>query len=88
MLTDALEPHVVSSMKQQHGHLFAAQRRYLRYLAILAVVITLYYVYFFSYFGIPWVKWCAAAVKSGVISCECLSGMTFPNGRLCIIFRK
>ena len=54
MLTDALEPHVVSSLKQQHGHLFAAQRRYLRYLAILAVVITLYYVYFFSYFGIPW----------------------------------
>jgi len=54
MLTDALEPHVVSSLKQKHGHLFAAQRRYLRYLAILAVVITLYYVYFFSYFGIPW----------------------------------
>jgi len=54
MLTDALEPHVVSSLKQQHGHLFATQRRYLRYLAILAVVIALYYVYFFSYFGIPW----------------------------------
>jgi phosphonate transport system permease protein len=54
MLTDALEPHVFSSLKQQHGHLFAAQRRYLRYLAILAVVIALYYVYFFSYFGIPW----------------------------------
>jgi phosphonate transport system permease protein len=54
MLTDALEPHVVSSLKQQHGHLFATQRRYLRYLAILAVVITLYYLYFFSYFGIPW----------------------------------
>ncbi len=54
MLTDALEPHDVSSLKQQHGHLFAAQRRYLRYLAILAVVIALYYVYFFSYFGIPW----------------------------------
>lgn len=54
MLTDALEPHVVSGLKQQHRHLFAAQRRYLRYLAILAVAITLYYVYFFSYFGIPW----------------------------------
>lgn len=54
MLTDALEPHIVSSMKQQHAHLFAAQRRYLRYLAILAVAIALYYVYFFSYFGIPW----------------------------------
>lgn len=54
MLTDALEPHVIASLKQQHGHLFSAQRRYLRYLAILAVVIVLYYVYFFSYFGIPW----------------------------------
>lgn len=54
MLTDALEPHVIASLKQQHAHLFSAQRRYLRYLAILAVVIVLYYVYFFSYFGIPW----------------------------------
>ncbi|MFU2318301.1 phosphonate ABC transporter, permease protein PhnE [Rahnella sp. PCH160] len=54
MLTDALEPHVITSLKQQHAHLFSAQRRYLRYLAILAVVIVLYYVYFFSYFGIPW----------------------------------
>lgn len=54
MLTDALEPHVIASLKQQHGHLFSAQRRYLRYLAILAVVIVLYYLYFFSYFGIPW----------------------------------
>lgn len=54
MLTDALEPHIVNSLKQQHAHLFAAQRRYLRYLAILAIGIALYYVYFFSYFGIPW----------------------------------
>ncbi|KAB8308422.1 MULTISPECIES: phosphonate ABC transporter, permease protein PhnE [Rahnella] len=54
MLTDALEPHVIAGLKQQHAHLFSAQRRYLRYLAILAVVIVLYYVYFFSYFGIPW----------------------------------
>ncbi|MBV6816642.1 phosphonate ABC transporter, permease protein PhnE [Rahnella sp. PD12R] len=54
MLTDALEPHVIAGLKQQHAHLFSAQRRYLRYLAILAVVIALYYVYFFSYFGIPW----------------------------------
>ncbi|QLK61880.1 phosphonate ABC transporter, permease protein PhnE [Enterobacteriaceae bacterium Kacie_13] len=54
MLTDALEPHVVNSLKQQHAHLFAAQRRYLRYLMILAIGIALYYVYFFSYFGIPW----------------------------------
>lgn len=54
MLTDALEPHVIAGLKQQHGHLFSAQRRYLRYLAILAVVIVLYYIYFFSYFGIPW----------------------------------
>lgn len=53
MLTDALEPHVIAGLKQQHAHLFSAQRRYLRYLAILAVVIVLYYVYFFSYFGIP-----------------------------------
>lgn len=54
MLTDALEPHVIAGLKQQHAHLFSAQRRYLRYLAILAVVIVLYYIYFFSYFGIPW----------------------------------
>jgi phosphonate transport system permease protein len=54
MLTDALEPHIVNSLEQQHAHLFAAQRRYLRYLAILAIGIALYYVYFFSYFGIPW----------------------------------
>lgn len=54
MLTDALESHVIAGLKQQHGHLFSAQRRYLRYLAILAVVIVLYYIYFFSYFGIPW----------------------------------
>ncbi|AVF35304.1 phosphonate ABC transporter, permease protein PhnE [Rahnella sikkimica] len=54
MLTDALEPHVIASLKQQHAHLFSAQRKYLRYLAILAVVIVLYYLYFFSYFGIPW----------------------------------
>ncbi|WP_413529353.1 phosphonate ABC transporter, permease protein PhnE [Rahnella inusitata] len=54
MLTDALEPHIVNSLKQQHAHLFAAQRRYLRYLTILAIGIALYYVYFFSYFGIPW----------------------------------
>lgn len=54
MLTDALEPHIVNRLKQQHAHLFAAQRRYLRYLAILAIGIALYYVYFFSYFGIPW----------------------------------
>ncbi|MBF7993892.1 phosphonate ABC transporter, permease protein PhnE [Rahnella laticis] len=54
MLTDALEPHVIAGLKQQHAHLFSAQRRYLHYLAILAVVIALYYVYFFSYFGIPW----------------------------------
>ncbi|MFO6296169.1 phosphonate ABC transporter, permease protein PhnE [Rahnella selenatireducens] len=54
MLTDALDPHVIAGLKQQHAHLFSAQRRYLRYLAILAVVIVLYYLYFFSYFGIPW----------------------------------
>jgi len=52
MLTDSLSAAGVASIKQQHPHLFAAQRRYLRLLALSAVVVVIYYLLFFRFYGI------------------------------------
>ncbi len=52
MLTDSINTAAVESMKQQHPHLFAAQRRYLRSLAIAVAAIVVYYLFFFHFYGI------------------------------------
>lgn len=52
MLTDALSAAGVASIKQQHPHLFSAQRRYLRLLALSAILVVVYYLLFFRYYGI------------------------------------
>ena len=54
MLTEALAPSAIASIKRDNPKLFSAQRRYLRYLGAFAVLITLYYIYFFTFYGIPW----------------------------------
>lgn len=54
MLTEALAPSAIATIKRDNPKLFSAQRRYLRYLGAFAVLITLYYIYFFTFYGIPW----------------------------------
>jgi len=54
MLTEALAPSAIATIKRDNPTLFSAQRRYLRYLGAFAVLITLYYIYFFTFYGIPW----------------------------------
>jgi phosphonate transport system permease protein len=54
MLTEALAPSAIATIKRDNPKLFSAQRRYLRYLGTFAVLITLYYIYFFTFYGIPW----------------------------------
>lgn len=54
MLTEALAPSAIATIKRENPKLFSAQRRYLRYLGAFAVLITLYYIYFFTFYGIPW----------------------------------
>ncbi|MCC3717425.1 phosphonate ABC transporter, permease protein PhnE [Rouxiella badensis] len=52
MLTDSLSATEVASIRQQHRHLFTAQRRTLRVLAISVAAIVLYYLVFFHFYGI------------------------------------
>jgi phosphonate transport system permease protein len=54
MLTEALAPSAIATIKRDNPKLFSAQRRYLRYLGAFAVLIMLYYIYFFTFYGIPW----------------------------------